>query len=175
MSAAIETDDTVKKALQNLSKVYQTLVGNHLLNEELVRSPLPNQQWHEIEGLFYSRMDSTESQQLNLFSLYQGISALRRLANILLTHVRHRLTARIALARQRRTGDPNEIPLLELTAATIESNVKSLVDRLVDLFVAVNGIDELQNGTTDKVVKGFPELSHTDSWMLEALSKSNLQ
>lgn len=175
MSASVETGDTIQPALQNLSRVYQTIIGNHDLNEELVRSPLPSQQWHEIEGLFYNLTVKDEAQQPDFFSYYQGITALRRMARILLTHVQRRLTARISIARRERTGRSNELPLLELTVSALDSNVKSLVDRLVDLFVTVNRINETQNGTTKKIAREFPELSRSDAWMFESLSKETMR
>lgn len=161
MSAAETSQDEVQRVVDSLNSAYRGITQNETLRGELNRSSITPTQWREVDAILTPSTPRGTTTTNDLYTLYQGLTAMLAIVKALATEVRPSVRSRVTQARQGRT---TANALLQMTAANLDGNIKLLLERLTELYAVVGHLDESQNGKTRKVGAKFPQLADSATW-----------
>lgn len=161
-----ELQDQIRKAIDPVRAVYKTLLQNSALRNRLNRAGITDSRQREIERLMRSS-DMSSGDAHEPYDVYTCIEALLEVARALAGEVGPSLKREIS-QQQSQMSSENRIAL-QMTLSNLDSNVRALVDRLSDLYIATSRLDEHRNGAARSVLRRqFPELAQSHTWQIEA-------
>lgn len=161
MSATETDEDGIQRVVESLNSVYRSITQNETLRGELNRSSITPTQWREVDAVLTPSTPRRTTATNDLYTLYQGVTAILAVVKALATEVRPSIRSRVTQARQ---GRATASALLQMTAANLDGNIKLLLERLTQLYGAVSRLDESRNGKTRAVGAKFPELTDPQTW-----------
>ncbi|MFO8063185.1 MAG: hypothetical protein ACQETQ_03970 [Spirochaetota bacterium] len=157
------TTNVISAALE-VKRQYQTLMNNVILRNKAQNTSLSSSQWRDMDRLLLLDEDA-EDGSIDVYETYVSIEAMQEFVRLLMTEVRSELRAELSNPRSHVSRE-NRIAL-QMTLANFDDNVRRLVDKLAELYVAVAELDEARSGSRQPVRAQFPELTDPASWLTD--------
>ena len=156
-----ESQQSVQRAIEPVKVVYQTILQNAVLRNKLAKTGLSDTQWREVERLV-ALGDTYAPDEYDVYNLYSYIRSMLAFARSLVTEVKPAL--RSELSRPRSATSTENRVALEMTVSNLDSNVRILLGRLSDLYIAARRVDEKQQGSERARRNEFRDLADAKTW-----------
>lgn len=147
-----------------VTDIYRLLTQNTVLRHRLAIAGLSDNQWREIEMLVALGEDSS-SETFDLFNIYAGIRSLLAFAQALISEIKPALRHELAKP-QSQISAQNRVAI-RMTYSNLDYNARVLVDRLSDLYIALNNNVTKDHEKYDSIRKEFADLTESKAWTLE--------
>mgnify|MGYP006305994017 FL=1 len=157
-------EKSVRDAIDRTRLAYETFMSNSVLRSSVRNLSLDDTQWREIEHLL-SYGDERWEQEIDVYELFAAIRAMLSFAHALVTEALPRMKTEIARPRAH-ISQENRV-VLRMTVTSLQDNVKTLVERLRELYQVLVPYDEKHNGEPRAFHKQFRDLKESDTWDVE--------
>lgn len=157
-----EIHDEIQESIDPVRSVYETLLRNSVLRNRLNNAGISDSQQREVARLMRLG-DVASDDAYDPYDLYTCIEAMLSLARALTTDVGPSIRRELCRPYSQMSRE-NRIAL-QMTLSNLDSNVRALIDRISDLYIATTHFDEHRNGAARSVLRRhFRELTDWRTW-----------